>query len=303
MIYTFGSSFTKWYWPTWSDWLELYQEPVTNLAYSGYDTTKIYWGLVDQMHLINKNDQVYIMWPGNTTLSVWYDLDWIEKHDIAGFFPDANGQLWYTKDNKWQGLYKQHPEFHHSFTNLLIHNIQCILDAQLLLEKIGCKYTMLFNINPWIDIRPNYGKDYQIMWDKLLNVDSESLKEANEIIKLSPISNMLKLLNTDNFIGISNDVTDLKSYKGLWEYDIKNKKYILHKNQNDMHPCALAHHDYLLEKILGRNPLSGKYRDLALKITEDCSNMEIPKYRKEDYIATPEMQLLKFNLKNSQNLN
>jgi hypothetical protein len=141
------------------------------------------------------------------------------------------------------------------------------------------------------------------MWNKLLNVDGELLNEANEIIKLSPISSMLKLLNTDNFIEVSDDVTDLKSYKGLWEYDIGNKEYVLLKNQNDMHPCSLAHHDYLLEKILGQNPLDGKYRDHALQITKDCHGMEIPKYRKEDYIATPEMQLLKFNLKNLQNLN
>mgnify|MGYP003624740951 FL=1 len=36
MIYTYGCSFTKWRWSTWSDWLEKYTEQtVTNFAWPG----------------------------------------------------------------------------------------------------------------------------------------------------------------------------------------------------------------------------------------------------------------------------
>jgi hypothetical protein len=238
------------------------------------------------------------MWPGNTTLSIWYDLSCINKHDILDFFPNTQGNLWYTNNHAWQGLYKQHPKYSPSFTHLLVNNIKCMLDAQFLLENIGCRYTMLFNLNPWIDIRPEYGETYKTIWDTILTIDDSTVREAYNILSLSPVQKLLPLIKVENFIGIPDDLSDLKAYKGIWEYDISNKEYISLKNSNDMHPTSLSHHDYLLEKILGQDHMSGKHRNLAIKISKEASKMEIPKFSEQDYVASPEMQLLKFNLNN-----
>jgi hypothetical protein len=247
MIYTFGSSPTKYYWPTWSDWLSAYKGPVTNLAYSGYDNVKIYWNIVDQLKHLTSDDEVYIMWNGALTLSVWYDQEWIKKHDCWGFFPNEQGDLWYTTNTAWQGLYKQHPSHSASLTQLFVSNLECVLKTQLLFDRIGCKYVMFYNLNPWMDIRPIYGKDYETIWDKILTVDENTVAIASKTIKLSPIAETMKLIDWTKFKGIPADITELESYKGLWEYTLANKEYVTLQNKFDMHPIPLAHHDYLLE--------------------------------------------------------
>lgn len=292
MIYTFGASLTKFYWPTWSDWMQKYRGPVTNLGYTGYDGHMTYWTVLDHIKQLTKEDEVYIMWPGLTTLSVWYDDEWIAKNDCRGFFPNAEGNLWFTQDIPFQGFYKQHPEFSASFTQLLVQTLQCMLNAQMLLESVGCKYTMLFNINPWVDIRPVYGEKYTTIWNTILNITDDSVQAAKNILRLSPVRQMFDMIKWENCIGVPEDREDLKNYQGLWEYDVSNKEYVLLKNSKDMHPSTLAHHDYLLEKILHQDPYAGTYRTRAIELAEQCSSMTMPKFETKDNIATPNMPLL-----------
>jgi hypothetical protein len=292
LIYTFGSSLTKYYWPTWSDWLSVYRGPVTNLAYSGYDNVKIYWSIVDQLKHITSDDQVYIMWNGALTLSIWYDQDWIKKYDCWGFFPNEKGDLWYTNDIPWHGLYKQHPDHSVSLTQLFVSNLECVLNTQLLLDKIGCQYVMFYNLNPWVDFRPIYGKSYQTMWDKLISVDKNTVDIALNTIEFSPIKSLMSLIDWTKFKGIPDNVTELENYKGIWEYTLANKEYIVLQNKNDMHPIPLAHHDYLLEEILGMNPLDGIYRSQAMEMSKLCTHMEVPSWQTKDYIATPDTEML-----------
>ena len=296
MIYTFGASLTKFYWPTWSDWLNEYQGPVTNLGYIGYDGHMTYWTVLDKIKQLTKEDEVYIMWPGLTTLSTWYDLEWINKNNCQGFFPNPEGKLWFTQDIPYQGFYKQHPDHSASFTQLLVQTLHCMLNAQLLLESVGCKYTMLFNINPWVDIRPIYGEQYKTIWDTILHIDDDTVQNAKNILKLSPVNQIFNMIKWEKFIGTPADPSDLKNYQGLWEYDVSNKEYFVMKNGNDMHPVALAHHDYLLEKILKQYPMTGKYRARAIEITKHCIDVAIPKFETKDHTATADMQLLRINI-------
>jgi hypothetical protein len=292
MIYTFGSSPTKYYWPTWSDWLSAYKGPVTNLAYSGYDNVKIYWNIVDQLKHLTSDDEVYIMWNGALTLSVWYDQEWIKKHDCWGFFPNEQGDLWYTTNTAWQGLYKQHPSHSASLTQLFVSNLECVLKTQLLFDRIGCKYVMFYNLNPWMDIRPIYGKDYETIWDKILTVDENTVAIASKTIKLSPIAETMKLIDWTKFKGIPADITELESYKGLWEYTLANKEYVTLQNKFDMHPIPLAHHDYLLEEILDIDPRESAYRAQALEMSKQCTNMKVPDWQTKDHTATPDTEML-----------
>lgn len=297
MIYTFGSSLSKYYWPTWADWLELYKGPTSNLAYTGYDNQKIYWSIVDKLKDLTADDEIYIMWNGNLTMSFWYDAEWIKKHDCWGFFPNEQGELWYTGQTKWHGLYKQHPDHAVSFTHLLVSNLQCILDTQLLLDRMGCKYTMMWNLNPWVDIRPEYGENYKTIWNTIVNVKPEAVVAAARLLEFSPIRQLTQLIDWTKCLGVPADIGDLVNYDGIWEYTFDKKEYVALQNSNDMHPIPLAHHDYLLEKVLGLDPLTGKHRELAIQISKECSVMDIPKFRTTDYIATPDMVMSEFNLK------
>ena len=292
MIYTFGASLTKFYWPTWSDWLNEYHGPVTNLGYTGYDGHMTYWTVLDKIKQLTKEDEVYIMWPGLTTLSTWYDLEWINKNNCRDFFPNSEGKLWFTQDIPYQGFYKQHPDHSASFTHLLVQTLHCMLNAQLLLESVGCKYTMLFNINPWVDIRPVYGEQYKTIWNTILHINDGTVQNAKNILKLSPVNQIFNMIKWEKFVGAPADPSDLKNYQGLWEYDVNNKEYFVMKNSNDMHPVALAHHDYLLEKILKQDPMTGNRRNRAIEITKYFTDIELPKFETKDHTATPDMQML-----------
>jgi len=296
MIYTFGASLTKFYWPTWSDWLNEYRGPVTNLGYVGYDGHMTYWTVLDKIKQLTKEDEVYIMWPGLTTLSTWYDLEWINKNDCRDFFPNPEGKLWFTQDIPYQGFYKQHPDHSASFTQLLVQTLHCMLNTQLLLESVGCKYTMLFNINPWVDIRPVYGEQYKTIWNTILHINDDTVQNAKNILKLSPVNQIFNMIKWEKFVGTPTDPNDLKNYQGLWEYDVSNKEYFVMKNSKDMHPVALAHHDYLLEKILKQDPMTGNRRDRAIEITKYFANMQLPKFETKDHTATPDMQMLRINI-------
>jgi hypothetical protein len=232
------------------------------------------------------------MWNGALTLSVWYDQEWIRKHDCWGFFPNEQGDLWYTTDTPWQGLYKQHPIHSASLTQLFVSNLECILKTQLLFDRIGCGYVMFYNLNPWIDIRPIYGKDYETIWDKILTVDKNTVNIAAKTIQLSPIAETMKLVDWTRFKGTPADPTNLEIYKGLWEYTLANKEYVTLQNKFDMHPIPLAHHDYLLEEILGVDPKQGVYRSQALEMSRQCTHMKVPDWQTKDHTATPDTEML-----------
>lgn len=293
MIYTFGSSLTKYYWPTWADWLGVYQGAVTNLSYTGYDNQIVYYNILNQIDDITKDDTVYVMWPSNTTMSIWYDDAWIEKNNCRGFFPNQEGKLVFSDQTPWMGMYKQHPDHLCSFTHFLIQNLQSIFNSQLLLDRIGCQYTMMFNINPWIDVRPSYnGNVYTTIWDTIIDINEDSVDHARQLLTIQPIKQLVDKINWDRCIGIPDDLTDLKNYSGILEYDFANKEYVVLKNTNDVHPTPLAHHDYLLEKILGRDPKSGMYRDRAIEISKQAMQLVVPKFSVEDHTATPNTPML-----------
>jgi len=64
----------------------------------------------------------------------------------------------------------------------------------------------------------------------------------------------------------------------MMEYLSLRKEYIALKHTADNHPGTIAHHDYALEKFLGLDPLSGRHRKLALDISEDAQDIEIPDF-------------------------
>ena len=293
MIYTFGCSTTKWVWPTWADWLSAYGHEVTNLAYRGYSNQNIYWAIMDRIQTFTPEDHIIIIWTQNHRINLWYDQTWIHEKDCLGFFPDTEGKLWYTQDDPYLGMYRTHPDYQTSFTHMVIDQFQPILQTQLLLDRIGCKYTMLFAINPWSDCRPVFKPQYKIQnWDNRQGLTKEETAHAKKIININPIRNLLGEINWDKFIDAPGDPLNPKDYTGLCEYFFTKKEFVILKHSVDHHPNPLAHHDYLLEKILKQDPKQGKYRDLAEKMSIESMDMEIPEFTQDDYVAPPTAKLL-----------
>jgi hypothetical protein len=300
MIYTLGCSFTKWYWPTWSDWLDKYQGPVTNWAYNGNGNNHIYWVLLDRIDQITTDDHIMIMWSGSSRLTQWYDQEWIDQYDAEGFFPKTDGKLWFTENTPWLGMYKVHPDHDVSLSQMIIGNFQTILQTQLLLDSIGCKYTMMFWQNPWMDVRPNYKPKFSYTWDKSNSITKQEIENAYKITEIRPVQNVLNKIKWNNFVEVPTDPFDPTTFNGLWEYFLSNKEYSMLKNIHDNHPVALVHHDYLIEKILKNDKLTSKYRSMAKDISQYCIDMIIPKPTPTDYVGSPDSRLNKFTIEDNK---
>ena len=300
MIYTFGCSVTKWYWPTWADWLSVYQGPVTNLAFKGYGNDNIYYTLLDNLHKIKTDDQVMIMWTQNHRFNYWYDQQWIQNKDIEGFFPDTNKQLWYS-NKQLTGLYRTHPDYMPSLTHMIVHMFQTIYNTQLLLEQHGCNYKMMFVHNPFLDTRPVYSSEFKMTWTEKQIISNTEMEVAREIVALKPFSNLLDRINWENFVSAPADPYDPFLYTGMWEYFFNKKEYLIYAHDTDPHPATLVYHDFALDKILGWGYKNAPYRNIAKDISFESLDMPMPEFTQQDFIGAPDTELLRRNIKDKLN--
>lgn len=292
MIYTFGCSVTKWHWPTWADWLGVYQGSVTNLAYKGYGNDNIYWTLLNRLKTINREDHVIIMWSQNHRFGVWYDNDWVLEKDMAGFFPDTQGRIWFSNNEPYRGLYRTHPDYQLSLTHMIISELQTIYNTQLLLENHGCNYTMMFVHNPFLDCRPIYKPKFEFVWHKKEIISEKEVQFAKQVLDLEPVQNIVNLIDWKKFADVPKNPFDPKCYSGMWEYFFNKKDYLIYSHDHDPHPVALTQHDFALEKILQQDPKQGKFRSVAIDISKEAMSMAIPEFNDDDYVAEPEAKLL-----------
>jgi hypothetical protein len=276
MIYTFGDSFTKWHWPTWSDWLGKYlNTTVNNWAFPGNTNEHIYYTLVNNQHLITERDTIYIMWTGNNRVSFWYDRDFLSSQDITDFFPDSRGQLWFTNKEKYQGLYKCHPKFLPSLTNMIISNFDIVLKTQWLLNSLGCAYYMMFWQNPWADTREVYQPEFQITWfSRTMGLSVHEKQFSSQLLDMPVVKNLLKLIDWSRFIEKPKKISDPNTYTGLWEFLLNSPELFLFNHETDHHPNTLAQHDWVTQKILPGT--IQKNRNIAMEWAKKYQNLEIP---------------------------
>ena len=281
MIYTFGCSFTKWYWPTWSDWLEAYSgQSIQNLAYPGHTNEHIYYQLLTQGNTLTANDTVYIAWGANHRASEWYDREWIDQKDVLGFFPDTQGQLWHS-GNSYQGLWKCHPEYQPSITEMIINNWDIIFKTQLLLNSIGCNYRMMFCQNPWMDTREQHVPAYRPSWDGKGRISTVEIERARSIMTLAPVTQLLELIDWSKILNQPTDRSDPATYTGIWDFMLSCKEYVVLNHDTDSHPNTLVHHDWIV-KMLDFEP---KLQDHAYSIANQAKSMEIPVWTAEACVA------------------
>jgi len=269
MIYTLGCSFTKWYWHTWSDWLEEYStEPVINLGWIGLSNETIYWELIARNNQIMPEDTVYVMFTGNNRVSVWYDEEWINHNKCKDFFPGKELEF---GTNPWHGMYRLHPDQDVSLTHMIVNNFNIIYQTQQLLNRIGCKHFFMFWQNPWYDVRPKFEPSWKSVWPLKNNLTKQDLINTNKILKLRPVVNLLNLINWDNFLLEPEDVLDPSTYKGMWEYKIDKQvteEFISYAHE-DPHPDTVIHHDFCTDILLEKKVLP-IHRDRAKKYAYEC---------------------------------
>lgn len=291
MIYTFGCSMTKWYWPTWADWLRIYDQPVINLANKGYGNQNIYWNLINRIDSFTSDDHIIIMWCENHRICKWYDKEWIDQHEVLGFFPDTNGKFWFTNNTLYTGMYRTHPDHYTSFTNMIVDKLQVIWHTQLILDKIGCKYTMTESKNLWADGRPIFTPTFKSRFNEETGLSDRNIQIARSIMDIKPVRHLMDQIDWNKFVN-GRDKFNPEDYHGIWEYFINNKEYVIYKHDVDNHPNSLAHHDFALEAVLKENPKKGKHRSLAIEISKETMQYPVPAFAAEDFVIAPEIELL-----------
>ena len=251
MIYTLGCSFTKWFWPTWADYLQQYRGPVTNLAWPGLSNEVMYWALMDMADTLTRDDEVYIMLSGNNRVSQWYDKEWIDTKDVQGFFPRQDGKL-ELSHQPWRGMYRLHPDFDVSLTHMIVDNFNIIFNIQQLLQGIGCKYRMVFWQNPWYDVRPNTKGTWSLTWPAKSLLSKKEFETAADILKIKSVRNLINKIDWSNFAAPPSDIYDPGTYSGFWEYKLEKQKSIenlKYAHESDPHPDSVLQHDFLVEVI------------------------------------------------------
>lgn len=278
MIHTFGCSFTKWYWHTWSDWLQEYSNDiVVNHGWPGVSNDTIYWEILNNFSTINNLDTVYVMFTGNNRQSVWYDNDWISEQDCREYFPNQEGLLEFSSKS-WVGMHRTHPDHDQSLTHMLINQFNIIYQTQMLLEKIGCKFKFMFWQNPWYDVRPKQKPTWQAVWPIKNILEGQELTNAKQLLDtIVPLNNLIKQINWNNFIFGPSNPTEPSTYQGLWEFKIGKQltqQYIEYAHASDPHPDVVVQHDFVTEIILN-NTVEPLLFTRAERLANSCKDVEI----------------------------
>lgn len=285
---------TKWYWPTWADWLQVYKkQPVVNLAYQGFGTGNIYFTLLEQLDQITPEDTVIIMWAQSNKLAQWYDEEWVRGHDCWDFFPKTGGQLWFTQDHAYRGMYHVHPDHAPSFTHNIVDNLQCILHTQHLLERTRCDYVMTMVQNFWNDTRPVHRPTFSLKWPShAATLTPQEIGTAHEILRLDPVRRLINMIDWTKFSPGPRDPFDPTSFMGIWEFNLQNREYITLQHDTDCHPNPLAHHDFMMQHIMRQSPESGRYRSAAKEMALSTIDMMIPEFTNHTRMANAKDQVL-----------
>lgn len=271
MIYTYGCSFTKWRWHTWSDWLGEYtDEPVTNLAWPGNSNQTILYQILSTD--ISDYDTVYVMLTAPNRTGMWYDPEFIKKNQIHGKLPKSNVGLPIGNMPDF-GYYRHTPEYDPSLTEMYISNWHAIYQIQTVLDRTGCNYKMMFWQNPWHDVRPILKPKWELTWfNKRNKLSKEEHKIAKTILNIPGIKKLLNLIDWSRF-NIDVDIDNPNSFNGLWDYQLSKIDLLQYQHLGDRHPCPIVAHDYLTEKILNIDP-NTSIRNHALDVSRKSLSLD-----------------------------
>lgn len=128
-LFTFGCSFTQYFWPTWADIVGQEFESYENWGQSGGGNQFIFNSLIECIvkNKISKNDTVIIMWTNISREDRYLDGKWLTPGNIFGQFS-------YSQD-----FVKEFADTRGYF----IRDCNAIFATQNILKNIGCKFYFL----------------------------------------------------------------------------------------------------------------------------------------------------------------
>jgi hypothetical protein len=177
---------------------------------------------------------------------------------------------------------------------MIVNNFTIMFNTQLLLKNIGCRYTMMFWQNPWLDTRETFKPTFSFTWNSKQHITSAEFEQAKIIMSMPTVSQILKHMDWNCFIDAPTDVTDPNQYQGIWEFSLSCLEFLDCNHATDHHPNTFTHHEWLTNKMMvGDSQHKARAYDLALT----AKTLDIPNWSGIDAITGHERILNKFLLK------
>jgi hypothetical protein len=134
-LFTFGCSYTYFYWPTWADILSLNFSYYENWGYAGLGNRAIAERLAEchARNLISSNDTVIVQWSSHLR------FDWHNPKPLKGNYGwQTNGNIY----NRWNHdiFSKEIIKTFCTEKSLILHTLNNIILVAGLLENIGCTW-------------------------------------------------------------------------------------------------------------------------------------------------------------------
>ena len=263
MIYTLGTSYTNWIYPTWSDYIALvYNVPVKNYGYPaiGNDIIKKF------LYSIDNANHVFIMFGGNSKLHDAVDFDYMIKHNkqynYKEFYDTHNnsgldifldGSCGFVRRSESTQRYKKEFSLFHAY----VQSAENILDCQNYCKANNIDFSFLSWQNLWLDFCQRY--------------DGSGIKPKNNHWENHPVyRTIIDRINKDKFC----DEYPI----GLHEFTLNNDLLNSMQNSLDTHPNTYAHFKYF-EKYI--KPLLDKKYTICCDYDKlSYSSKEAAKYYK-----------------------
>ena len=279
-LFTFGCSFTNFFWPTWADILGKEFDTFENWGKNGAGNAFMLYSLMEciKRNTLTKNDTVVIMWSSIDREDRWVHGSWQLE---GGVF---NGQEPYTGD-----YVKKFADP----TGFIIRDLAIISATKKILESIGCKWYFLSMV-------PIYYQDKADAYDSKIEYKFNQqildlYKEELECIRPSIYESVFKedWYSRPGYVDLSFFKQSYENLKGAdWpnvqDFIKQNLKAVsknilneityafrLDKNRirTDTHPIPIEHLEYI-ENILPEIVISKKTKQWVQEVNTRVLNLD-----------------------------
>ena len=246
-LYTFGCSFTKYFWPTWADILLTHYEG-ENWGLPGGGNKFIFESIIE-CHVTNK------IKPTDTVIVMW--TSWARE--------DRYNNGWRLAGNVYNNPFydKDFLMTHWNDEGAVLDSLNWISATYQLLDLIGCNY-VITSAYPFYQVRENTGKLGLV----------ENLVDTNKFIKYLGFIESYK----------SRTILDCLYQEKYQTQTTFNKVPWDNKPCSDNHPLPLQHHEWLENNILDKLNLSLDVREKIKYNTEYMHNVCLQEFAKTNYV-------------------
>lgn len=230
-VHTIGSSFTKWIYPTWADYIQKhYDVELHNLAYTAHSNSI----MKKQLYTVDKSDHVFIMFGGHHRRVTGVDEEFIGNHI-------KNNEIKHAKTHL-QNLLKLHTACWFRTSHPVTAFVNSIYLSEFKTSKFQERYQMLEDIYDCQNYLQAKGINYNISLSFGFYTDHSERRLWNTHRKTIDDSKyMQNPIYSKVFNSIDHDKLSPSINKGYWEYLVDKSKVLeLFNSKIDLHPSTLC---------------------------------------------------------------